>query len=94
MESGGQPGNNNAGKNKPWSEAIAKFATQNPNKRDKVIEKLYEQALEGKLDAIKEIMDRTEGKPRQSLEVTANVLASEMPTEELLLMRDQLKNGS
>jgi hypothetical protein len=81
MTAGPPMGNKNATKNKPWSEAIAKFAVQNPNKRDKVIEKLYEQALEGKLDAIKEIMDRTEGKPKQSIDVTHDL--SQSTLEEL-----------
>ena len=73
MQSGGQPGNKNATKNKPWSEAIAKFATQNPDKRDKVIEKLFDMALEGNMLAIKEIVDRTDGKAIQGVELDTTV---------------------
>lgn len=84
MPAGAPKGNNNAGKNKPWSDAIAKFATQNPNKRDKVIEKLYEQAIDGDLAAIREIIDRTEGKASQSMELKGHIgLSHEDWVEEL-----------
>jgi len=73
MEIGGQLGNKNATKSKPWSEAIAKFAKQNPDKRDKLIAKLYEMALEGNMLAIKEIVDRTDGKAIQGVEVDVAV---------------------
>ena len=76
MPAGAPLGNKNATKGKPWSEAIAKFATQNPNKRDKVIEKLYQMAEDGDLTAIKEIIDRVEGKPKQSVDLTHDLSES------------------
>lgn len=69
MAKAGAPiGNNNAAKNKPWRDAISKFAKQNPDKRDKVIEKLYQMAVDGDMAAIREIIDRTEGKAVQAIE--------------------------
>ena len=83
MPVGGQPGNKNATKNKPWSDAIAKFADQNPEKRDKVIEKLYEMAIDGNLLAIKEIIDRVDGKAMQAVSINRVDDLSEWPTETL-----------
>lgn len=66
-------GNRNGTKNKPWSEAITKFAIQNPDKREKVIEKLFDMAVEGNMLAIKEIVDRTDGKAIQGMEIDSTV---------------------
>ena len=68
MKRGGQPGNNNAGKGKLFTDALVKFAKQNPGKRARVIAKIYDMALDGNMMAIKEIIDRVEGKPKQSIE--------------------------
>ena len=68
MKRGGQPGNNNAAKGKLFTDALVKFAKQNPDKRDRVIAKIYDMALDGNMMAIKEIIDRVEGKPKQSIE--------------------------
>ena len=68
MKRGGQPGNNNAPKGKLFTDALVKFAKQNPDKRDRVIAKIYDMALDGNMMAIKEIIDRVEGKPKQSIE--------------------------
>ena len=93
MPGGAPVGNNNATKNKPWSDAIRKFATQNPNKRDKVIEKLYQMAEDGDLLAIKEIIDRTEGKAAQSMAITGHLSTSDMTTEELMEAWRELQNA-
>lgn len=82
---GGQPGNNNAGKNKPFAEAIER-ALLKRSKVDqadallKVAEQLIMAAESGDLQAIKELADRTDGKAMQS--VAVNV--SEMSHEEWL----------
>lgn len=89
-DSGGQPGNTNATKNKPWTEAIAKFMTQNPEKRDKIIAKLYAKAEEGDLASIKEIFDRTEGKTPQAIDVNASLDLASFPIEDLLELQRQL----
>lgn len=70
--SGGQPGNNNAGKGKVWSAAINR-ALEMRSRRDGIealdalAEKLLAKCDEGDMTALKEIGDRLEGKPAQSL---------------------------
>lgn len=86
--SGAQPGNINGAKNKPWSEAITKFGIQNPNKRDKVIEKLFDMALDGNMLAIKEIVDRTDGKAIQGMELDTTVTERRIISSEPMKLED------
>ena len=74
MSGGGQPGNTNANKGKPWANALnrALASYEDPNVRSgdalrKIANKVIEQALDGNPVAIKEIGDRMDGKPHQSL---------------------------
>ena len=69
---GGQAGNNNATKNKVWTDALMRELTgnQNAEKLKKLAVKLIEMAEEGDIKAIKEIGDRLEGKPAQSIDAT------------------------
>ena len=64
---GAPEGNNNAGKNKPWAEAIRKAATQDPKKLSKIAENLLTMAAGGDIQAMKEIGDRLDGKPHQTI---------------------------
>lgn len=68
---GGQPGNQNAKKNKPWAEALnrALLAEDGKKLRD-LAERLIERAKEGDVTALKEIGDRMDGKCVQALEHT------------------------
>jgi len=91
MRAGGQAGNKNATKNKPWSEAIYKFSVQNPDKREKIIEKLFEMAAQGNMQAIKEIMDRVDGKALQAISVNDADDIAELPTEALWERLRELK---
>ena len=91
MNRGGQLGNKNATKSKPWSEAIYKFSVQNPDKKEKIIEKLFEMAAEGDMRAIKEIMDRVDGKALQAISVKGDNDLSEVPTEVLWERYKELK---
>lgn len=73
MDRGGQPGNNNAGKNKVWSAAINRALEMRSRKDgidalDSLAEKLLAKCDEADLGALKELGDRLEGKPAQTLE--------------------------
>jgi hypothetical protein len=62
-------GNQNA-KKKPFTEQMKRFIMANPQKMERLIEGLFKEAEEGNLAALKEIMDRVEGKPVQAQEIT------------------------
>lgn len=67
-ESGAQPGNKNATKNRPWAEAINRVLLAEDGKKLRALaEKLVEKALEGDVSALKEIGDRSDGKPAQAI---------------------------
>ena len=68
--SGGQPGNNNASKNKLFYERIRKALSQDPQKLANIVDKLIEKAEEGDSWAVKEIMDRIDGKAVQATEIS------------------------
>jgi len=73
-ERGAPLGNNNATKNKPWRDALEKELTGNKNaaKLRKLARKMIEEAEEGNMQALKEIGDRLDGKPAQSIEGPGN----------------------
>ena len=61
-------GNKNATKNRPWSEAINRALLAEDGKKLRALaDKLIDAAMEGDVTALKEIGDRIEGKPAQSL---------------------------
>lgn len=67
---GGQPGNNNAKKNKLFYDRIQKHLIQNPAKLEKIVETLVHEAQNGAPWAVKEIMDRVDGKAVQATEIS------------------------
>ena len=67
---GGQPGNRNGAKSKPWEAALLRRAMQNPEELAKIAEKLFAMAIKGDVAAIKELGDRLDGKALQRNEVT------------------------
>ena len=75
MDSGGQPGNNNATKGAEWRQAIKRALAQKSGKTyreglDKVAKKFVEAACNGDPWAMKEIGDRMDGKSKQSTELS------------------------
>lgn len=71
MPAGAPEGNKNATKNRPWAEAINRALLAEDGKKLRALaEKLIEKALEGDVSALKEIGDRSDGKPSQQLEHT------------------------
>ncbi len=72
MKKGAQPGNNNATKGAEWRQAIKRALTQKSGTNyrdglDLVAKQIVQAACEGDQWAIKEIGDRIDGKPPQSL---------------------------
>lgn len=68
--SGGQPGNNNASKNKLFYERIRMALSQDPKKLANIVDKLIKKAEDGESWAVKEIMDRIDGKAIQATEIS------------------------
>ena len=67
-KAGGKPGNQNAVKN-PWRTALESVVSKSPLKLRQVAETLIDAAIAGDIQAIKELGDRLDGKPRQAVEV-------------------------
>jgi hypothetical protein len=63
---GGQPGNNNASKNKPFLDALRRSIAQNPQKLRNAADKVLDKAEEGEPWAVNFLADRTDGKAVQS----------------------------
>lgn len=69
--SGGAPlGNKNGAKGKMFFDQLRKIAVQNPDRLQKVAEVLFTNAELGEPWAVKEIIDRFDGKPVQKQEIT------------------------
>lgn len=71
-ESGGQPGNQNAARGADWRQAIKRALAHNSGTNyrdglDKVAKKFVEAAENGDPWAMKELGDRMDGKPAQSI---------------------------
>ena len=63
---GGQPGNKNQSKNKPFLDAMRRALAQNPQKIASIVDKVLEKAEEGESWAVKEVADRLDGKAVQA----------------------------
>ena len=72
-ERGGQLGNTNASKGKPWTDAIRKYAIQH-GCYDKGAKILWTKALEGDPAALKEVGDRSDGKAVQGINLEGNLV--------------------
>jgi len=59
-------GNQNAAKGRMWAEAVRKAALNNDKLR-KIADKLVDMAVEGDMQAIKEVGDRLDGKTVQAV---------------------------
>jgi len=66
---GGAPkGNNNAGKNKAWSDAVRKALIQSKGGIASAAKQLVKLANAGDLGALKEIGNRLDGRPAQAVQ--------------------------
>jgi hypothetical protein len=63
-------GNRNATKNKLFADQLKRHLIQNPQKLEKIVEKLIDDAMQGNIAAAKEVIDRVDGKAVQSTEIT------------------------
>ena len=95
-KAGAPTGNNNAGKNAPWRDAINAAmlkhkeyggSVERATTLREIAAKLIDMALEGDLGAMKELGDRVEGKAKQTLDIT-NLTPESMTTDQL---QEQLK---
>lgn len=70
--SGGQPGNQNSAKGRPWRAAIERALAERSRKDqrdalDELAEQLLRNVSNGDITAIKELGDRLDGKPSQQV---------------------------
>lgn len=75
MQSGGQPGNQNAAKAKRWQKALERALARKSNADtdaglDAVADQVVSAAIAGDTAAWKEIGDRFDGKPKQMTEIS------------------------
>jgi hypothetical protein len=59
-------GNKNATKNKLFSDQLKRHLIQNPDKLEKIVTQLIDDAMDGNIAAAREVMDRVDGKPVQA----------------------------
>jgi hypothetical protein len=71
---GGQPGNDNGSKNKPWADALRKAMVQYEDDKTKrgeamaaIAKTVVQRAIIGDKDAWQEIGNRLDGKPHQTI---------------------------
>jgi len=79
---GGQPNNTNSSKNnRLWAETIKRAVTQSDSERlRRIAEALLTKAEDGDMSAIKELGDRLDGKPNQTVDsnITGELLIGEI----------------
>lgn len=86
-------GNKNATKNKPWSEALNRALVQEDGKKLRALaDKLIEKAMEGDVPALKEIADRLEGKPAQTLQGPDGSNLFQPVVDAASLLRDKIRS--
>ena len=74
-ERGAPIGNTNATKNRPWAEAINRVLLAEDGKKMRALaEKIVDVALSGDVQALKEIGDRSDGKPSQELQHSGDMI--------------------
>ena len=69
-ERGAQPGNQNAAKSRMFYDKLRKILTQEPERLHKIAEQLIAEAEAGEAWAVKELIDRVDGKAIQAQELT------------------------
>ncbi len=88
---GGQKGNTNASKGRRLSSYLQKRLEERKLECD-LMDKLLDKAIEGDLQAIKEVFDRIDGKASQSLDIIADIATTEksLSNKEIKLLAKEL----
>ena len=74
-ERGAPEGNKNAVKNRPWAEALNRALLAEDGKKLRALaDRIIDKALEGDVQALKEVGDRMDGKPAQALEHSGDMV--------------------
>ena len=77
MSKGGAPkGNNNAAKGKRLSAVLQKRLAER-DEEESLMNVLIDKALDGDMPAIKEVFDRIDGKPKQSVDIDGQLITKE-----------------
>lgn len=81
---GAPVGNKNSSReNRLFTNALRRKAIQNPEVMQAVVDSIYAEAMNGNIQAAKEIFDRTDGKAIQQLDIDANITTHEATLDEL-----------
>ena len=80
-------GNRFGAHDKPWTRALQRHVQQNPDLLRRIAIATFAKAEEGDLSALKEIADRLDGKPAQSVDISGSLntgkTAKELTNDEL-----------
>ena len=100
MHVGGQPGNKNGSKNKPWREALdwaskhhKRSVTDQAQALRDIALTVFDRALDGDMTAVKELGDRFDGKSVQGVTIDATVDLSGMPVDDLMSLFKQIRDA-
>lgn len=89
MAKAGAPLGNQNGIKNPWRTALESVVSKSPLKLRQVAETLVDAAIAGDIQAIKELGDRLDGKPKQSIEADISL----SPGAEFVELLRQLSSG-
>lgn len=67
---GGQPGNKNATKGKPFRDALTRALVQNPNRMRNIVDGFLKTVESGDVSAVREFADRVDGKVVQGMDIS------------------------
>lgn len=91
---GAPKGNSNAVKGKRLSSVLKQRLIERAQE-DELMNVLLDKALEGDLQSIKEVFDRVDGKANQSIDIQADIVATEkkLTKREIELLAKELENN-
>lgn len=95
---GAQIGNKNATKSKPWAAAIERALKQRSlieqkEALDVLAERLLKECDEGNMEALKELGNRLDGKPHQSVGISGHLGLTDLSDDEIERRLHQLADA-